>query len=58
MTSTTHLLKLVGATGATMFALDLLWLGVVAKGFYARHMGDLRLLRSSGCPPCCSICCT
>jgi uncharacterized membrane protein len=41
MTSTTHLLKLVGATGATMFALDLLWLGVVARGFYARHMGDL-----------------
>jgi len=29
------------ATGATMLALDLLWLGVVAKTFYARHMGTL-----------------
>ena len=29
------------ATGATMLALDLLWLGVVAKGFYAKHMGSL-----------------
>ena len=34
-------LRIFGATGATMFALDLLWLGVVAKGLYARHMGDL-----------------
>jgi len=34
-------LKLCAATGAAMFALDLLWLGVVAKGFYARHMGSL-----------------
>ena len=35
------MLKLLGATGATMFALDLLWLGVIAKAFYARHMGVL-----------------
>jgi len=34
-------LKLFAATGATMFALDLLWLGVVAKGFYAKYMGSL-----------------
>ena len=34
-------LKLFAATGATMFALDLLWLGVVAKGFYAKHLGSL-----------------
>lgn len=34
-------LRIFGATGATMFALDLLWLGVVAKGLYARHMGEL-----------------
>ena len=33
--------RIFGATGATMFALDLLWLGVVAKGLYARHMGEL-----------------
>ena len=29
------------ATGATMFALDMVWLGVVAKAFYARHMATL-----------------
>ena len=34
-------LKVFAATGATMFALDLLWLGVVAKGFYAKYMGSL-----------------
>lgn len=33
--------KVFAATGATMFALDLVWLGVVAKGLYARHMGTL-----------------
>ena len=35
------ILKAFAATGATMFALDLLWLGVVAKGFYAKYMGTL-----------------
>jgi len=30
-----------GATAATMFALDIVWLGVVSKRLYARHMGDL-----------------
>jgi len=40
MTAVTFL-KLFGATGAAMFALDLVWLGIVAKGFYARHMGSL-----------------
>ena len=30
-----------GATAATMFVLDIVWLGVVAKGLYARHMGTL-----------------
>ena len=34
-------LKLFAATGATMFVLDLLWLGVVAKGFYARYLASL-----------------
>jgi uncharacterized membrane protein len=33
--------KLFAATGAAMFALDIVWLSVVAKGFYARHMGSL-----------------
>ena len=35
------ILKAFAATGATMFALDLLWLGVVAKGFYGKYMGTL-----------------
>lgn len=29
------------ATGVTMFVLDLLWLGVVAKDLYAKQMGSL-----------------
>ena len=35
------ILKAVAATATTMLALDLLWLGVIAKDFYARHMGTL-----------------
>ncbi len=38
---TTLLLKLYLPTAIVFFALDLLWLGVVAKGFYRREMGDL-----------------
>lgn len=34
-------LTLFAATGATMLVLDLLWLGVVAQGFYAKHLGSL-----------------
>ena len=30
-----------GASAVVFFGLDLLWLGVVARGFYARQMGDL-----------------
>lgn len=37
----TAFLKAYGTVGATMFAVDLVWLGVVAKSFYARHLGDL-----------------
>lgn len=37
----TTVFKAFAATGVTMFALDMLWLGVVAKGLYARHMGSL-----------------
>ncbi len=39
--SVISILRVYAATGATMFALDLLWLGVVAKGLYAKHMGTL-----------------
>lgn len=39
--NTVTLVKMFAATAVTMFALDLLWLGVVAKGFYAKHMGSL-----------------
>jgi uncharacterized membrane protein len=34
-------LKLYAATTAVFFAIDLTWLGVVAKGFYTRQMGHL-----------------
>lgn len=35
------ILRTFAATGATMFALDMVWLGVIAKGLYARQMGSL-----------------
>jgi uncharacterized membrane protein len=34
--------KLYGVALITFFAMDLLWLGVVARGFYQTHMGHLR----------------
>ncbi|MEO5825984.1 MAG: DUF2177 family protein [Gemmatimonadales bacterium] len=34
-------IKAFAATGLTMFALDMLWLGVLAKSFYARHLATL-----------------
>ena len=34
-------LPLYGASALTLFLIDLVWLGVVAKGFYQRHIGDL-----------------
>lgn len=34
-------LKLYGLTTVVFFAVDLLWLGIVAQGFYARHLGSL-----------------
>ena len=33
--------KAFAVTGATMFALDMVWLGVVAKALYARQMATL-----------------
>jgi uncharacterized membrane protein len=35
------LVKMYGAGLVVCFGLDLLWLGVVAKGFYQRHLGHL-----------------
>jgi uncharacterized membrane protein len=37
----TNYLKLYAATLSVFFALDLLWLGVVAKGFYQAQLGHL-----------------
>jgi uncharacterized membrane protein len=34
-------LKLYGLTALVFFAMDLVWLGVVAAGFYQRHLGHL-----------------
>jgi len=34
-------LKLYGLTAIVFFAIDLLWLGIVAQGFYDRHLGSL-----------------
>ena len=34
-------IKLYAATAPILFAIDLVWLGVVAKGFYRRHLGAL-----------------
>jgi uncharacterized membrane protein len=34
-----YLLKLYGLTLVAFFAIDLLWLGVVARSFYRRHLG-------------------
>lgn len=33
--------KLYGLGLVVCFGLDLIWLGVVARGFYRRHLGDL-----------------
>lgn len=33
--------KLYAATTGVFFLLDVMWLGVIAKGFYARQMGHL-----------------
>jgi uncharacterized membrane protein len=38
---TLHFLKLYALTALVFFAIDLVWLGVVASGFYRRHLGHL-----------------
>ena len=35
------ILQVYGLTAVIFFIIDLLWLGVVAKGLYARHIGGL-----------------
>jgi len=37
----TEMFKLYALTALVFFAVDLLWLGVVAKGFYQEHLGHL-----------------
>ncbi len=39
--NTVQLLKLYGATALVFFAIDLVWLGVVAQGFFKKHLGHL-----------------
>ena len=34
-------LKLYGLTAVVFFAIDLVWIGVVAAGFYQKHLGHL-----------------
>jgi len=34
-------LKLYGVAAVIFFAIDLVWLGVVAQGFYEKHLGHL-----------------
>ena len=36
-----HTLSVYGITAVVFFMIDLFWLGIVAKGFYARHLGHL-----------------
>lgn len=35
------MVKLYGLTAAVFFAIDLLWLGIVARGFYQKALGPL-----------------
>lgn len=34
-----NILKLYGVTLAAFFAIDMLWLGWIARGFYRKHLG-------------------
>lgn len=43
-----QVLKLYAAAAVVFFALDIAWLGYVARGIYARQMGHLTRL---GSPP-------
>ena len=37
----TQLFKLYGLTAIVFLAIDIVWLGVVASGFYQKHLGHL-----------------
>jgi uncharacterized membrane protein len=39
--SALQILKLYGLTAVVFFAIDLVWLGVVASDFYQKHLGHL-----------------
>ena len=39
--TTVQFLKLYGASAVVLFLTDLVWLGLVAKEFYRRHLGTL-----------------
>ena len=41
MPAMAQILKLYGLTAVVFFAIDLVWLGVVAVGFYQKHLGHL-----------------
>lgn len=41
MSDVPQLLKLYALTAVVFFAVDLVWLGVVAVGFYQKHLGHL-----------------
>lgn len=43
--NTTFYVKLYLAATAAFFAVDMLWLGVIARGFYARRLGHLMAAR-------------
>jgi uncharacterized membrane protein len=46
-----HTLKLYALLLPILGLLDLLWLGVVMKGFYSRELGELALLAGDGLAP-------
>jgi uncharacterized membrane protein len=41
------LLKLYGTTLAAFLIIDLTWLGLIARGFYAKHLGHLMAARTN-----------
>lgn len=38
---TTNLLVIYGITASAFFLIDLLWIGVIANGFYAKYIGSM-----------------
>lgn len=38
---TTHVFLIYGVTACAFFVIDLLWIGVVAKGFYGKYIGGM-----------------